>query len=442
MNRLLKNASWIIVCKIIQSLLGFLISLMSARYLGPSNYGLINYAQSLVVFFTPITLLGFNDILVQEFIHRPEEEGLTLGTTMFFSFCSSLFCTICVVMFAFATSKGDIETVVVCAFFSLSLIAQAFELITYWYQAKLLSKYHAVVGLIAYTIVSIYKVVLLATGKNVFWFAISYAIDYTIVAISLIIIYKKKGGQRFHISKNLAKRLFRKSSPYILSSMMVAIFTQTDKVMLNQMLDSSATGYYSVAVMLGGITSFVYQAIVDSYRPKLFEDLKSGGNSKFDKGIVELYSILIYSALIQAFLMTLLAYPIVLITYGSKYMIAVNTLRIVSWFTTFSCLGIVRNIWILANEKQQYLTLINLSGAIANVVLNFILIPLFGINGAAIASLITQFFTNVIVSIFIRPIRYNNILIIRALNPAIAFRMLKIIVNEMHVRKTSKQNSL
>lgn len=434
MNRLIKNASWIIICKIIQSILGFFVSLMSARYLGPSNYGLINYAQSLVVFVTPVMLLGFSNILVQEIVNKPENEGLTLGTTMFFSFCSSLLCSICVVIFAFIANKGDTVTVVVCALFSLSLIAQAFELIEYWFQAKLLSKYHAIVGLIAYTLVSGYKIVLLATGKNVYWFAVSYAIDYVIVAISLIIIYRKKGGRRFHVSKELAKTLFKRSSPYILSSMMVAIFTQTDKVMLNQMLDSSATGLYSAAVMLGGLTSFVYQAVVDSFRPKLFEDLKNEGHEKFNKGIIELYSLIIYTSLVQAILMTVLAYPIVLITYGKQYLLAVDTLRIVAWFTTFSCLGIVRNIWILANEKQVYLTPINMSGAVANVLLNALLIPVWGINGAAVASLITQFFTNVITGIIIRPIRHNNSLMYRSLNPALAYHTVKIIVNEVFRR--------
>ena len=302
------------------------------------------------------------------------------------------------------------------------------------FQAKLLSKYHAIVGLIAYTLVSGYKIVLLATGKNVYWFAVSYAIDYVIVAISLIIIYRKKGGRRFHVSKELAKTLFKRSSPYILSSMMVAIFTQTDKVMLNQMLDSSATGLYSAAVMLGGLTSFVYQAVVDSFRPKLFEDLKNEGLEKFNKGIIELYSLIIYTSLVQAILMTVLAYPIVLITYGKQYLLAVDTLRIVAWFTTFSCLGIVRNIWILANEKQVYLTPINMSGAVANVLLNALLIPVWGINGAAVASLITQFFTNVITGIIIRPIRHNNSLMYRSLNPALAYHTVKIIVNEVFRR--------
>ena len=53
-NRVVKNASWIIGIQIVKSLLGLVISMLTARFLGPSNFGLINYAASIVAFVTPI----------------------------------------------------------------------------------------------------------------------------------------------------------------------------------------------------------------------------------------------------------------------------------------------------------------------------------------------------------------------------------------------------
>ena len=115
--------------------------------------------------------------------------------------------------------------------------------------------------------------------------------------------------------------------------------------------------------------------------------------------------------------MTFLSKYIVLILYGDKYLPAISALRIVVWYTTFAYMGAVRNIWILANNQQHYLWIINFLGAFANIVLNAILIPKYGINGAAVASLVTQFFTNVIVGYIIRPIRRNNELMIKSVNP-------------------------
>ena len=57
-NRVVKNASWIIGIQIVKSLLGLVISMLTARFLGPSNFGLINYAASIVAFVTPIHVFG------------------------------------------------------------------------------------------------------------------------------------------------------------------------------------------------------------------------------------------------------------------------------------------------------------------------------------------------------------------------------------------------
>ena len=114
--------------------------------------------------------------------------------------------------------------------------------------------------------------------------------------------------------------------------------------------------------------------------------------------------------------MSLFARLIIHILYGAAYSTAIGALRIIVWYTTFSYLGTVRNIWILAYEKQKYLWIINMSGALANVAINAILIPILGVNGAAIASLITQFFTNVVIGYIIKPIRPNNAIMVQALS--------------------------
>ena len=75
--------------------------------------------------------------------------------------------------------------------------------------------------------------------------------------------------------------------------------------------------------------------------------------------------------------------------------------------------------------KQSVLWIINLSGAIVNILLNLILIPSMGINGAAIASLITQIFANVIMGFVLKPIRANNMIMIKSLNLKYVFYNVK-----------------
>ena len=157
MNRLVNNASWLIGCKIVQNVLSFIISMMSARYLGPSNYGLINYATSVIAFIIPFATLGLTNILVQEIISKPDEEGEILGTSLLTCVLTSLLGMGSAVLFTLVANPGEKETTMVVALYSTILVAQALEMIQYWFQAKLLSKYTAIVSLSSYVVVSALK---------------------------------------------------------------------------------------------------------------------------------------------------------------------------------------------------------------------------------------------------------------------------------------------
>ena len=190
-NKVLKNASWIIGCRIVQSVLGLFVGMLTARYLGPSNYGIINYAAAIVAFVTPIMQLGFRNTMVHEIINNPEREGKTVGTALIFNVMSAAACIIGIAIFVFVANKGEKETIIVCILYSLGLLFQAVEMIQYWFQAKFLSKYHSLVSIVAYIVVSAYKIYLLASGKYIYWCALSQALDFLIISVLLVLIYKK-----------------------------------------------------------------------------------------------------------------------------------------------------------------------------------------------------------------------------------------------------------
>lgn len=423
-KKVFKNATWIIACKIVQAVLNLVVTMLTARFLGPSGYGLVNYAASVVAFMAPVMQLGLNGVLVQELVNHPEKEGETLGTALAMTSLSSVFCVAGVVGFAAVANFGEKTTIIVCGLYSLLLIFQALEMTQYWFQAKLKSKYTSIVMLIAYAITSAYRIFLLVRGMSIYWFAVSQAIDYLIIAACLLVIYKKLGAQRLSFSKDAMRRMFAKSKYYIVSNLMVTIFAQTDRIMLKLMDGDAATGYYSAAATCAGLTGFVFTAIIDSARPSIFESKKTDEVS-FERNMTRLYSVIIYLSLLQSLFITLFSPLIVHILYGSAYAPTENALRLIVWYTTFSYLGSVRNIWILAEDKQKYLWILNLSGALINVVLNAVFIPFWGIMGAAFASLVTQVFTNVVMNIIVRPIARNNLLMLKALNPRVLLDMVR-----------------
>lgn len=431
-NKSVKNMLWIVVSKIIQSFLTIIISMLTARYLGPSNFGIINYVASIVTFVVPIMQLGFNNVLVHEIANHPEEEGKIIGTILVLSAISAIFCIVCCISFCLIVNFNEPVTIIVCALYSSILLFQSADLIQYWFQAKLLSKWTSIATFVAYFIVAVYKFFILFTGKNIYFFALSNSLDYLLIAILLFIMYKKNNGQKLRFSYEVGKRVLNSSKHYIIPGLMVAIYGQTDKIMIKLMIDNEAAGYYSAAVACANMTGFVFTAIIDSIRPIIFEAKKEGNIDKYKSRISLLYNLIIYLSLIQSITITIFSRFIINILYGEEFAPASIPLMIICWYVAFSYFGSIRDIWMLAESKQKYLWIIYISGAVINVGLNFALIPIWGIAGAAIASLITQFFCNFILGFIMPPIRENNFLLLKGLNPKVFFGVLRKKENEQN----------
>lgn len=424
-RRIINNTIWIVGCKIFRALLGMLVTMLSARYLGPSGYGLISYAASIVTFVVPVMQLGLNSTLVQELVNDPEHEGKIMGTSIVMSLVSGAGCIVGVIAFSLLTNPGEPVTTIVCGLYSIQLLFQALEQIQYWFHAKLLSKYVSVTMLIAYGVTSGYKILLLVLGSSVYWFALSQALDFLLISAILLVIYRRKSNGSLTFSWKLFRKMFARSKYYIISNLMISVFAQTDRIMLKMMMDETAVGYYSAAVTCAGMAGFVFEAIINSAQPVILDSARRG-NEALERAISALYSVVIYLSLILCVVITVFADLVIHILYGGQYGPAVQALRIIVWYSTFSYLGAVRDVWILAQWKQKYLLIINLIGAGANVVLNLVMIPWLGINGAALASLLTQIFTNVVLGFLIKPIRRNNTLMMCGLNPTLMLHMLSV----------------
>lgn len=405
-NKVVKNAGWIIGGRLANKLLAFLVGILTARYLGPSNYGLINYAAAYTSFFASICTLGINSIIVKNFVDHPEEEGTTIGTTLLLRVISSLLSALMIVGIVSIVDRDEPMTIAVVALSSIGLIFQIFDTLNYWFQVRLQSKYSAIASLTAYAAVSAYKIALLVSEKSVEWFAVATALDYLVLAVFLLAAYFKNGGTRFRVSKAKAKELLSSSNSFIISGLMVSVYASTDKLMLKQMLDEAKVGHYSLAVSISTIWAFVLSAIIDSLYPEIVQAF-GRDRLQYEKKNRQLYAIVFYTAVLVSAAICLLAEPIVGILYGESYLPAVQPLRIIVWYTAFSYLGVARNAWIVCENRQKYLKYLYISAAIINVVLNILFIPPWGAAGAATASLITQMSTTLLLPALIQPLRPN-----------------------------------
>jgi len=414
-NRIIRNARDLIFGRIIQMVFSLVVGLLTARYLGPANYGLISYAGSYTAFFASVCTLGINSILVKELVDHPNEEGMVIGTTLFMRAISSVLSAITIILLSVIIDAGEKTTIHVVALSSIGMVFHIVETFNYWFQRRLESRITAKATLIAYLASSAYKVYLLIQGKDVTYFAVVSSLEYLCLGIILYYQYRQCNGQKLVVSLEYGRKLIGRSCHFILPGLMVSIYGQTDKLMLKQMIGETEVGYYTAALAICGMWCFVLSAVIDSMYPSIMEISKSGNESLFKKRNIQLYAIVFYLSVFVSFVFTILAKPIVHVLYGENYLPAVNPLRIVTWYTAFSYLGVARNAWVVSKEKQKYLLGIYAASAVANIVLNLMLIPVMGITGAAIASLAAQVFSVIVVPFFNKEMRENALLILEAI---------------------------
>lgn len=413
-NKQTQNAGWLIGGRIAQMAISFIVSVLTARYLGPSNYGLINYASAYIAFFNSFCTLGINSLLVKEFVDSPDGAGTTIGTTLGLRAVSSLLSAFTIIIISCFADAGEPTTIAVVALSSIGVIFHIFETFNYWFQAQLKSKITAIASFGAYVITAVYKIVLLILDKSVLWFAFATSVDYICVAVFLFIVYKKNFGKPLKFSWEYGKKLLGQSYHFILSGLMVAIYGYTDKIMLKHMLGESEVGLYSIATSLCAVWCFVLNAIIDSVYPSIME-ANNNDEALFNRKNKQLYAIVFYVSMFVSVMFQIFAPLVIKILYGDAYSGSVNPLRIITWYTAFSYLGVARNAWLVCKQRQKYLKYVYFLAAVSNVVLNFIFIPLFGASGAAVASLIAQVLTSIVLPLFIKPLRENSILMLEAI---------------------------
>ncbi len=413
-NKVVKNASWLIWGKIMQMIISMIVNLLTARFLGPSNYGLINYANAYIAFFSSLCTLGITSVIVTEFVKNKGKEGEIIGTTLILRFISSLLSMITIISIVSVIDADEPTTILVVVISSISVLFNILDTFQSWFQSQLKSKVTATSILIAYAVTALYKVYLLITGKSVIYFAFATTVDYVVLGVLLLFAYKKHSGKPLSFSLNYAKKLLKKSCYFILPGLMVSIYGQTDKMMLKQMISDAEIGFYATAVSVCSMWCFVLSSIIDSLYPSIVE-VHETNKYEFNKRNKILYSIIFYLSIAVSVFFSVFAELIISILFGEQYAPAVGPLRIITWYTAFSYLGVAKNAWVVCNNKQKYLIYTYMAAAISNVILNLIFIPLWGASGAALASLIAQVITVIIAPLFIKDLRENTMLIIDAI---------------------------
>lgn len=398
----LKNSYWIIGEKIFQMLLSLIVGVLTARYLGPTNYGTLNYTASFVSFFTAIAALGMDDVILIRIIEQPEREGEYLGSAILYRIIAALLSSISISFLIIVMNPNDIIKLLLALIQSGQLLFKAFDILNIWFQRRLQSKYVSIGKMTASFLVASYKVFLLISAKSIVWFAFSNTISDFVIAVVLCFFYYKERGQKFGFSISCGNDLLKNGYHYVLPNLMAVLYSYMDRVMLGKLMTDTEVGYYSTAVTISSMWMFVPLAIIQSYRPSIVEMKKQGKEDLYLLRLQQLMSVVFWLSTGVAIILAFLGKIAVSILYGNTFLPAATPIIILVWAYVFSALSTTRGIWCLCEDKISFIKRYVFLGLLLNLILNFLLIPLIGMSGAAIATLFTEFFGGIVAPAFFK----------------------------------------
>jgi O-antigen/teichoic acid export membrane protein len=403
-----------------------------ARYLGPTKFGILNFALSFVGLFSAFAKMGLDGIIVKAIIQNPDKKDEILGSSLLIRLLGSIFLIVATLISLQLTSTNNHEKLIVLiiAFNQLFL---SFEIFDFYFQSQVQAKFSGIANLFALISYSLLRILLIIFNFELIWFAISVIFEQVIKAVILIIFYKNKLintsssttlakiGLNLKCKKKQIKLLLQNSWPMLISGLAVSFYMKIDQVMVKEMISNEANGYYSVAVKLSEVWLFISLAITQSLLPATLNSKKTSSKLYLYR-LESLYKLLF---IISVFISTLVYFCsniFIDVLYGTSYLPTSNILKIYVWSTIFVFFNNGSWHFYLAENLQKLAAIRLTIGAILNIVCNFFLINYFGIKGAAIATLISYCFAGYFGNLLFKETRLNFKLQTLAIKNAFSYR--------------------
>lgn len=399
-----KNTSWLFGEKILRMVVGLFVGIWVARYLGPEQFGLFSYAQSFVGLFTVIATLGLDSIVVRELVKDVSRRDEIIGTAFWLKLLGA-FGVLIVLAIAVNFTSNDAYTNTLVFIIASATIFQSFNVIDFYFQSKVISKYIVFANIISLFISSVLKVVLILYEAPLIYFAWVVIFDSVVLASGFIYFYLYVDHSKLKIKNLIFKRetaisLLRDSWPLMMAGMSFVIFTNIDNVMIKEILDEYHVGIYQAAYTLVTLWYFIPGLILSSLLPSL---VKSHSNSKlFTKRILMVSTLLLWVSIIICLVYYVSSEKIIALTYGIQYKQSAEIMKLLCIVNILIFYNSLWNYWMMIENNTKRTLFFHLSTAIFNLIFNYFLINIYGVVGAVYALLFSLIISFIIFGLYDR----------------------------------------
>ncbi len=399
--KIIKNVFWAVMGKVVTLLSTLLVGIFVARYLGPDQYGLMNYIISLVTLFTVFATFGTSEIIVRELAKKELPKEVILGSAFAMRIGLSVLAFLAVGIYLLISDETA-ETAVMVLIYASSIFFSSFDVIRFYFTSIVDNEYVVKSEIFRTVIGAFIKIILLLLKAPLIAFVIALAFDFVLLASGYLMVYQKKVDfiRKWNVNISFIKRLLFTSFPLLVSGAAAIVYQRIDQVMIGKMLNNEAVGFFSTAASFVSIVTFIPTIMVQTTAPILVGYWKNN-KARYEEESQRIMNLTTWVTFIICLIISLLSYPIIRYTYGIEYVPAIPILQILVFKAVGVALITIGGQLTIIENIHKWAFIRNILSCVVCVGCNYYLIPRWGAIGSAWATLITVFFTGSLSNIFI-----------------------------------------
>src|SRR3989344_2067682 len=399
-----KNAFWLFFGQIMGRLLRASIVIYAARVLGAAEWGAFSYALGVAAFLTIFSDIGINALVTKEASRKPELKDQYLSTAFFTKLALvSILIIVALIVFPYLTNieaaMGLMPILIfVFAFDTLRDLGSALS------RALEKMEIEALVHIFTNLAIVIIGFLLLGRFGTSLSLATAYAIGSGLGLLAIIAVLWRHFKNIFsNFNKALVKEILATAWPFGLLGLMGVINLNTDIVMLGWIRTAEEVGYYSAAqkiIQLLYILPAVFASGVFPALSRIVQNDRLSAKKLLRKTVMISMSAAVIFSAIGIFGADLGVETL----FGKEYLPAVSALQILMATLLVVYPSTLLGNAIFAYDHQKSFVWLVLAAIFGNIFFNILLIPNWGIEGAAVSTLITQLIINTMIWLKIKKI--------------------------------------
>ena len=407
-GKVVRNVFWAVTGKILTLFSTLIVGIFVARYLGPEQYGLMNYVISIVTLFSVFSVFGTTEIIIRELSLKETEKETILGTSFLVRLGLAVIIIISICIYILFSDE-TIETSILILIYSLTIIFSCFDVIRFYFTSIIRNEYIVKSEILRTLVGAGIKVGLLLIKAPLWTFIAALTFDFLLLASGYIVAYSKQVAKisTWCFDKQFAVLLLKTAFPLLITCATAIVYQRIDQVMISKMIDNKSLGYFSTAMSFIGIVVFIPTIIIQTVSPILVRYYKED-IERYQTESQKMMNIATWGTMIVSCAISLLSYYIIRYTYGIEYLAAVPVMQILAFKAVGIALTTTGGQLIIIENIHQVAFIKNILACFVCIGCNYLLIPHWGIIGSAWATIITVMFTGGLANIFIP--RYHHIL--------------------------------